>query len=76
MAITELRIDQSQLTNLFRYVQDNLALRAGLAAVVGLNFDDMPVERQLKMMNAMTTTRHKKARLASLIILALWRCDD
>lgn len=65
------RIDPSEPTNQHsRRVQDDLALRAGLAAVVGLSFDDIPVERQLEMMAAMTTTRHKKVRQTSLILLA------
>ncbi|CAM9190597.1 unnamed protein product, partial [Laminaria digitata] len=43
-------------------MQDNSALREGLGAVVGLNFDELPAEHQLQMMKSMTTTRHEKAR--------------
>lgn len=45
-----------------RYMQDNSLLRKALGAVVGLDFDGLPAESQLKMMKAMTTTRHKKVR--------------
>lgn len=57
-----MRTDQSQPTNPSRYMQDNSALREGLGAVVGLNFDELPAEHQLQMMKSMTTTRHEKAR--------------
>lgn len=41
-------------------MQANVALRKGLGAVVGLNFDMLAPELQLKMMRPMTTTRYKK----------------
>lgn len=56
------RSDQSQPTNPSRYMQDNMSLRKGLGAAVGLHFNDLPAESQLEMMKAMTTTRHKKVR--------------
>ena len=43
-------------------MRDNLSLRKGLGAAVGLHFDDLPAESQLEMMKAMTMTRHKKVR--------------
>lgn len=41
-------------------MQVNLALRKGLGAVVGLNFDMLTAELQLKMMKPMTITRYTK----------------
>lgn len=41
-------------------MQANLALRKGLGAVVGLNFDTLTAELQLKMMKPMTITRYTK----------------
>lgn len=45
-----------------RFMQANLALRKGLGAVVGLNFDMLAPALQVKMMRPMTITRYKKVR--------------
>lgn len=50
----------SHLTH--RFMQANLALRKGLGAVVGLNFDMLAPALQVKMMRSMTITRYKKVR--------------
>lgn len=44
-----------------RYIQENEFLRRGLYAVVGLGLADLPAERQLEMMKAVTTARYKQA---------------
>lgn len=46
-----------------RFMQANLALRKGLGAVVGLNFDTLAPALQIKMMRPMTITRHKKVHV-------------
>lgn len=46
-----------------RFMQVNLALRKGLGAVVGLNFDVLAPALQVKMMRPMTITRYKKVRV-------------
>lgn len=47
-------------------MQANLALRKGLGAVVGLNFDVLAPALQVKMMRPMTITRYKKVRVGFL----------
>lgn len=49
-----------------RFMQANVALRKGLGAVVGLNFDMLTPALQLKMMKPMTTTRYKKVTISSV----------
>lgn len=46
-----------------RFMQANLALRKGLGAVVGLNFDTLAPALQVKMMRPMTITRYEKVRV-------------
>lgn len=45
---------------LWRYLRDNVILSEGLSAVIGLNFAELPVQRQLDMMREMTVTRYRK----------------
>lgn len=59
-------------------MQANLALRKGLGAVVGLNFDMLEPALQVKMMRPMTITRYKKVRvggtLAGSILCTMGPC--
>lgn len=42
----------------------NPALRKGLGSVIGLNFEDLPAERQVEMMRGMTCVRYNKVSKA------------
>eukprot|EP00903_Cladosiphon_okamuranus_P009035 g8638.t3 len=46
-----------------RFMRANLALRKGLGAVVGLNFDMLAPALQVKMMRPMSIARHKKGEV-------------